>query len=519
MTRIISLTILIVSFCIFILCGCEETTNFLGTDESTVKEEVTLNEVSIPIEKPRTLNPAISKDEDWYHLNKLIYEGLFKLNEIFYPECVLAKNYYYSEDGKTLTIELRTDVLWHDGNAFTAEDVKFTIDVFMSLRNSDLTLYGTHVSNIRSVKALDKHTIQIIFSDVNDVAVENLIFPIIPKHIFKNITAVKNIVEFKPIGTGPYKVGSIDMGNEIELVPNESYRGAIPTNTLKVKVMPGVEEAINLFKIREINMAFLKDIERNTLLNDKDVNIKSFPSNEVEVVSFNFNHGALQDKNVRKAIAYAIDNEKIKESCYYNNAVLNDSIYYPNYLGIESNKEPYKYNTDKAKQLLSQAGYQGLSLNLIVNGDNYARNIAAQIIKSNLEDVGISVTLRSLNWEDYVSAIDSGDYDLFVGGFQIKNNYDTRSILQSDSNIIGYSNKRLDFMLDKMQSAISQDEKQGVFYAINDILIDEIPYYCLLYKTYSIVTSNELKGEISPNYNNIYNGCISWSMVYEKSGN
>ena len=76
------------------------------------------------------------------------------------------------------------------------------------------------------------------------------------------------------------------MGNEIELVPNESYRGAIPTNTLKVKVMPGVEEAINLFKIREINMAFLKDIERNTLLNDKDVNIKSFPSNEVEVVSF-----------------------------------------------------------------------------------------------------------------------------------------------------------------------------------------------------------------------------------------
>ena len=164
------------------------------------------------------------------------------------------------------------------------------------------------------------------------------------------------------------------------------------------------------------------------MLNDKDVNIKSFPSNEVEVVSFNFNHGALQDKNVRKAIAYAIDNEKIKESCYYNNAVLNDSIYYPNYLGIESNKEPYKYNTDKAKQLLSQAGYQGLSLNLIVNGDNYARNIAAQIIKSNLEDVGISVTLRSLNWEDYVSAIDSGDYDLFVGGFQIKNNYDTRSI-------------------------------------------------------------------------------------------
>ena len=64
----------------------------------------------------------------------------------------------------------------------------------MSLRNSDLTLYGTHVSNIRSVKALDKHTIQIIFSDVNDVAVENLIFSDLPKHIFKNITAVKTLL-------------------------------------------------------------------------------------------------------------------------------------------------------------------------------------------------------------------------------------------------------------------------------------------------------------------------------------
>ncbi|NLY71511.1 MAG: peptide ABC transporter substrate-binding protein [Clostridiales bacterium] len=515
MTRRVSLIIFIISVSLFFLCSCEETTNFLGTDDSATKEKITLNEISIPIEKPRTLNPVISKDEDWYHISKLIYEGLFKLDENFFPECVLAQNYRFSEDGKTLTIELRDDVLWHDGTIFSAEDVKFTIDVFTSLKNSDLTLYNTYISKIRSSKVVDKHTIQITFTDEKNVAIENLIFPIIPQHAFKNAASVKTAVdEFIPIGTGAYKVGSIDTGNVIELVPNDTYRGAIPSNTLKIKITPGIEEAINLFKIREYNIAFLKEIDRNTLLNDKEVDIKSFPSNEVEVLGFNFNHGALQDKNVRKAIAYAIDNETIKESCYYNNAILNDTIYYPNYLGIESNKEPYKYNAEKAKQLLGQAGYQGLSLNLIVNGDNRARNIAAQMIKSNLEDVGISVTLTALNWEDYVNTIESGNYDIFVGGFQISNTYDTRSILQSDVNIIRYSNNRLDFMLDKMQSAISMEEKKSVFNAINDILIDEIPYYCLLYKTYSIVASNELKGEISPYFNNIYNGCLTWSVEY-----
>ena len=97
------------------LAGCGETTNFLGGTTEQEKNTVRSDEVYIPIEKVRTLNPIITKDEDAYYVDKLIYEGLFGLDENLALDNVLADNYSYAPDGTSVTVNLKHGIYWQDG--------------------------------------------------------------------------------------------------------------------------------------------------------------------------------------------------------------------------------------------------------------------------------------------------------------------------------------------------------------------------------------------------------------------
>lgn len=501
------------------LCGCETGTGLLGTAEEGKTRTVTSNTISIPSEQIRTLNPVVAKDEDAYYINKLIYQGLFELDETLAPRGVLAGSYHYGEDGASMTVELKRNILWQDGTPFTAADVKFSIEAYLAVRNTGKSLYDSYVENIKSVKVVDEHTVQIVYANPLNVAVENLIFPIIPASTAKRPQDVQKLADgFFPVGTGPYLVDSFQSETEILLAGNPHYSGIVPTNRIDIKFIPGKAEAVNLFEIREIDLSFLKEADRDTMIKNTAIKVLSFPSNEIEVLGFNFRHGALQDKKVRHAIICAIDRENILKTCYLNNGILHPSLYYPEYLGVQWQRPDYSYDPERGGSQMKEAGYSGLSLRLLVNGEDKARNLTAQMIKSDLEKMGVSVTLSVLNWEDYSKALAAGDYDLFIGGYRIRETYDLRPLLHSaHGNPIGYSNPILDILLDKMQSAVTPEEKRQQYEAVEKVLAEELPYYCILHKTYGLAVSDDLQGEPAPQFNHIYKGCESFSLSYEIS--
>lgn len=494
--------------------GCSEDRTFPGEEAEAEPERITSAVVSIPMEKVRTLNPLLSLDEDTYHFNKLIYDGLFAFNSNLEAVGALAESYEYDQDGTILHIRLREGVRWQDGESFTAEDVKFSIDAYKSIPAARRGTYGPSLDLIKSSKVLDTHAIQIQFADGNQAALENLMFPILPSHKYKRPgDLAKDEAGFIPMGTGPYLISDLETGKQITLSPNPDYRGAVPENTLQFKFIPKKEEAVNLFHIGEMDLTYLKDINRNTLVEDKVVKMVPFLSNEVEVLGFNFSHGALQNSVVRQAIAHAIDNQMILETCYYNSGVLNDTIYYPGYMGVESDGALYDHDTAKAIELLKSAEYEGLSLNLVFNAENQARNLAAQVIKSGLEKAGISITLIPLLKDDYNAALDKGEFDLYLGGFRFHENYDLRPVLHSESdNLIKYANPQMDSLLDRLQQGIPTPEKRKTFESLHQLYTSEIPYYCLLYKTYGFAASTDLTGDIEPYFYNIYHGSENWRV-------
>ncbi|MEI8215620.1 MAG: ABC transporter substrate-binding protein [Eubacteriales bacterium] len=507
------------------MASCSSQNN---ADNSDTQITSNISEISIPIEKIRTLNPIITKDEDAYYLDKLIFDSLISLDNNLNPVPELASSWTYENNGLTLVFTLNSNAKWHDGTPLTASDVEFTIETLSRAQYGNLSLYGKNVSNVKNVSTNGSDEVIINFKNGTNNAVENFDFPIISMRQFKNYNNVlKAQIDYIPIGTGPYKYASTKIANSILLTPNNNYyQEKKAKNSLIFKIVPDKLAAISLFEIGDLMITFSKAIDRETIFGDKDVNIYPYPSNEVEFVGFNFNNKFLKIKNLRQGIANAIDSQKIIDEAYFGNGVRNDNIYFPNYLGKNSSDALILNNLDKARQLFNEAGFinrdediyledpsgNELTINILVNGDDKSRISAAQLIKNNLDKLPIHSDIIIKDWNEYQYAVNSGNYDIFLGGFKVSETYDMRFALHSNSNNpIKYSNKKLDGYLDLMQSGLTKEDKLATFSNIKDILNQDLPYYCILYKTHAAITSKKFQGTVNPYFFHIYHECFDWS--------
>ncbi|HHX14242.1 MAG TPA: dephospho-CoA kinase [Clostridiales bacterium] len=498
----------------FIGCGKQGVTETDPATSSPPAAAVKSDLVSLPIERFQTLNPIVSKDEGVYYLNQLVYQGLFRLDRNLGANSVLAADYSYNDDGQSVEISLKKDIKWQNGKSLTAEDVKFSIEAYQAAAAGPGTLYEPYIAKIESVQVKNKTAVIIKFKSQTDAAIENLTFPIVSKRSFAS-TAATLVTghNYLPVGTGPYLVESIDPGKQVNLAPNPHFQGEIPKNNLIFRILPDKKIAAGLFEIGDLNVGLLKESDRDARFNGKPVRIESFTANEVEVLGFNFRNEALKNLNVRRAVAQAIDDQRLLEGCYYNSAISNDTLFYPEYLGIGKAEALLPYDIDQAKITFQQSGLSGLNLKLIYNKDDTSRMLAARQLQDDLGMVGISVTLAGLDWAAYTGALERGEFDLYIGGYRILDTYDLRPLLASNRNLLGYSNPVLDSLLDRLHSGVTTKVKKETYTEIRKLLRTEIPYYCLAYKTYGLVVSENLTGNVKPFLQNIYNNCETFRLT------
>ena len=521
---------LAVAFSLCTACSSENDPIGFFTPE---EEMETANTVSVAINRMKTLNPAFSTDEDYFHISKLIYSGLFTFDSKLIPQPDLAVSYIYDEEKRIMEIKLREDVLWHDGEVFDAEDVEFTIESYMHFAKSGQGTYKDYVANIKSVKVSndDKYTVIITFGADVAVGIENLTFPILPKHIYKGAKILAAETEdFIPIGTGKYKLEEYEALKHLTLIPNESYYGEIAANTLVFKVFTDKRDGINMMDIEDVNILACDDYERDTLISHKNMSITNFPSGSSEVIGFNFNSEFTRDKYLRKAIAHLIDSEEILQDIYYGNGFITDSIFYPGYYGIVDGGIIYAYDYAEASRMLTEGGYADADsngylenvygnevvLSFLVDSSDEFRTATAENIKASVEKIGIIVNIDYVPTEEYEQKLLNGEYDMFIGTCTINERYDLRPIIHSAyGNIVGYSNLTVDEMLTQMIGNVSSRAKAELAARIKGILIDEIPYYPLFCKTYGFINTNSLRGDIASIYNNMY--CYSGNWHTEKA--
>ena len=226
-------------------------------DTNTVIEETNaeITDIRLGISNLDTLSPIASKNQNIQDVLKLVYEPLLNVTEEFKLENALAVEWSKAEE-KVYLIKLRENVKWHNGDDFSANDVKFTIDTIKELGEN--YIYYSNVKNIENVEVVSNSIIRIYLYEPEPFFEYNLTFPIINSNFYEGENVAISLKSNIPMGTGMYKLQTVDVNSSIELKLNTNWwniKEKTPKiDSINIKVFSSIAEVYNAYKLGGIDI-------------------------------------------------------------------------------------------------------------------------------------------------------------------------------------------------------------------------------------------------------------------------
>lgn len=482
----------------------KEETQVYETKEETIQE---ITELKLGVASFDSINPILSKNKNVQDITKIIYEPLVTLTPDYRAEACLAKEWAKQND-TTYIIKLRNDKKWSDGEKFTAEDVKFTID---RLKDSD-TIYSANVQYVTFIEVVDDTTIRIILSQEVPFFEYNLTFPILSSKYYSDKEFIPDIV---PIGTGMYKVSEVQESALI-LTKNEYYQEKqnLKLDKISVTIYSSIGELYNSFKIGNVDFVSTQNSNLKEYIGTIGYHSKETKGREHDFVAFNTQSPVLSQVNVRKAIAYSIDKSNIVSSIYGDNYYIsNFPLDYGNWTYQEQDAN-YVYDTEQAKQILVDDGWsyrnkywqksvnyktQRLSLNFVVKVSDTNKVNVAQNIKVQLENQGIRINLIKASEEQYQNYLNNKNYDMILCGVNLSVSPDLSTFF-GENNLSNYSSDEVTVVMNEIKNLDEDGELRKNYKRLIEIYRNEFPYLSLYNNKYTVAYSMGLAGSLEPNW-------------------
>ncbi len=345
-----------------------------------------------------------------------VLEGLVKIDRDGKIVPALAKDYKISKDGKEYTFVLKKGVKFHDGKPFDAEDVKFTFERLMDPKTT--TAHPEYYKDIDLVQVVDPYTVKIKIKNVNSMFLFNLARP---DSMIVNKQAVDKI-KSAPVGTGPFKLVEWARGDHITLTKFEDYhkKGIPYLDKVTFKFIGDPSAQIASLKAGDIDVIAYDVSPENALLIEKDPKFKvlnGYTTTKV-ILSTNNSKKPFNDIRVRRAMAHAIDRSPLIKGAMSGYGVPIGSHMDPGnpyYIDLTS---VYPYDPERAKRLLTEAGYPNGFEAVIKLPERYAyARRTGEIIADMVSQVGIKLKIEVIEWGQWIDRVfKNADYDLTVIG-------------------------------------------------------------------------------------------------------
>lgn len=349
-------------------------------------------------------------------------EGLIGRNDAGEMEGRLATSWEYIPDEMAFVFHLREGVVFHNGEEFDAEDVKFSIDRIILDLQDQSSEWNKGMRFARETEVLDKYTVKLYLTQDDPLFYLNLsITPIIyPKDYFESVGAA--VFAQQPVGTGPYRVVRWRQNQELVLERFEDYWGEQPDiANVTMRVIP--DPATLVAELQAGGIDFLPGVpaERATeLSNYPGIDVFSSVSTVNLWLDFNVNVEPFGDRRVREAIALGIPTAAIRRAVFGDYATEARTAIHKTSFGHDPDIEPYPYDPDRARQLLAEAGYpNGFSTELIVPPLNLWPNNTgvAVAIAGALSEIGVNVSVNVMEFADFFPVHQAGELDgMFLWG-------------------------------------------------------------------------------------------------------
>ena len=298
-----------------------------------------------------------------------------------------------------LRLTLRQGVTFHNGDPFTAEDVKFTFDRILA-DDSTLAEAKGYFASFKEVRVVDDYTVEIETTEPDPVLEKRLsswASWIVPKKYIEEIGGNEAFAQ-AAVGTGPYRVVSLDPDNELVTERYEGYWDVLPpVKQIIFKVIPEASTRVTALLNGEVDMITnIPPDQIATLQSADNVELKQIPLANIHVLRYNTNHPVLQDKRLRQAMNLAIDRQLLIDTLWNGVAVPLRSHQFEEYGDLFNPDRPYTpYDPERAKQLVSESDYDGSVINYETEADYYTNGLqAAQAIIEMWREVGINAQIR-----------------------------------------------------------------------------------------------------------------------------
>lgn len=450
---------------------------------------------------PASADPRFDNSFAGNSVLRHVYEPLFYHDAEGNLQPWLARSWRYIDE-RTLEIVLQEGVVFHNGEPFTSESVKYTIESIIDPDSQATNRAALTV--IERIETPDPHTVRIVTSQPSRPLLGNLAFQPVGFLPPASGNAIDQRSASEAIGTGPYRMVEFEPGERVVLEENEDYWAFDPAySRIVFDIISDAGARIAAVEAEQAMMI-------NNVSVDQAARLQAIP--HLEVVStetartmflmFRFDKDIVKNDLFRHALNVAINRDVIVDVILGGYAEVATSPVPPALFAHTELNVP-EFDVDEARRLLTEAGYDGEPIELIAgSGRHLMDRLIAQALAGLLEAAGVTVDLRILEWgqfanETWASADEDKSWDIAFFGWGVATgdpDWFLRPNFHSEISNFGYANESVDDLIERGQATLDESEAREIYRQLQEVLWEDLPALFLYYQPQLDVVNTRLHG-------------------------
>lgn len=473
---------------------------------------------------PDTLNPGTGVLTEAYTLFELVYDSMYQLNLDGTYSLELADSVDISDDGLVYTYHIRDGVTFHDGEPLTAADVAFSYNLYAN--QEDFPFLPVYTEYFDTVEADDSNNVVITLTDAIPNIESQLIFLyVVPEHIWGGLegTAIPEFENETMIGSGPFKMVEYAQNEFVRLeAVKDHYLQGPKIDEVVFQTFENQDALVQALRTGQVDMITeMPNTAVASLRNEDNIQLVIGPPLSPSVTDIIFNqtapencppddgicsgHPALQDRNVRLALAHATDKQQIIDVVLLGLGAPGRTLI-PDSLGVFYNDslDDYAYDPAQANQILDDAGYLdtdsdgirempdgGDPITLRMNWPSDSTNAPrmAELLAGMWAEVGIGTELQALDPDALTSVCcPTFDFDVILWGWGSDPDPSfLLSVMLTDeiptgNSETGYANPAYDALYTQQAVELDKDARIATVWEMQRIVFDDVVYLIPFYE-------------------------------------
>ena len=463
-------------------------------------------------------NPYVTLNADNLLVDQLVYENVFELdNDYNLSSRVITE--YESTDGQYWYLTVDTSILMHDGENLTATDVSYSIQRAMQSKK-----YGSRLRIIYGCSAISENKIAISLSKANEQ---------LP--LLLNVPVVKNdsYSSSKPVGTGPYM-----------FVDGESYLKAfdgyvdsenLPVDKIYLKEYTEVVDIITAFEDSYIDMVLNDPSGKSNLGYGGNTERRNYTTTNMHYFGFNMTSKFVSYPTYRYALQLAVDRTYAATTLMQGGAAASALPISPKSPLYNADiAKTVSYDMDAVKTILYNSNVRDhdldgkleymengipmeIDIDLIVCSDAAGKGDIAKKFAEDLRELGLTVSVRELSWDQYVAALNAGSYDMYYAEVKLTADFDLSALLTDGGSLnYGSIDDETYGELIGQYLAAKDSNRAECCDAMLTYITSNTPIIPICFERYEVITHRNVISGINPNSGSVFGGISGWTINFEE---